>query len=208
MNKPNNYENTQAGGMYTPIELGGHVCQIIKVEEAVTRTGKEMLKIYLNTAQSDKQPQFYGQQYKADTRLAKKWGCIYYLVTTDNMGNCSKSFKGFCTAVESSNSGFKIPWGNNFCEGLKNKAVGAIFGEEEYQDNWGDIKVSRKPFFFCDVERVPSARIPNKRTLDGQQQYQASPQGFVQQAQSQNINTEIGSLDEYEDIISDGEVPF
>ena len=58
MQKPNNYDNTQSFGGFTPIELGGHVCIIKKVEEITSKTGKEMIKIevleQLNIFETDK----------------------------------------------------------------------------------------------------------------------------------------------------------
>ena len=38
MIKPNNYDNTAAFG--EELELGGHVCKIMKVEETVSKSGK------------------------------------------------------------------------------------------------------------------------------------------------------------------------
>ena len=38
MRKPNNYENTQAQGEFTPVELGGHKLVIKKVEERMSKS--------------------------------------------------------------------------------------------------------------------------------------------------------------------------
>ena len=45
MLKPNNYDNTQSLGGFTPIELGGHILVIKKIEEVKSKTGKDMIKI-------------------------------------------------------------------------------------------------------------------------------------------------------------------
>ena len=75
MNKPNDYENTQAGGNFEQIELGGHYMGLVKVEETTTKvTGKPMLVVYLDTLSNDKQPNFFNARYKEDTRPEKKWG--------------------------------------------------------------------------------------------------------------------------------------
>ena len=50
MHKPNNYDNTQAAGDFVPLEPGGHIMVIKKVEETTSKTGKDMLKISLDTA--------------------------------------------------------------------------------------------------------------------------------------------------------------
>ena len=40
MKKPNNYEETQVQGEFTPVELGGHKLVIKQVEERMSRTNK------------------------------------------------------------------------------------------------------------------------------------------------------------------------
>lgn len=37
MRKPNNYENTQVQGEFTPVELGGHKLVIKQVEERMSK---------------------------------------------------------------------------------------------------------------------------------------------------------------------------
>ena len=57
-----------------------------------------------------------------------KWSGVTTVFPTDKDGKTSKSFKTFCTAVEHSNNGFKMVWGDKFCDALKGKAVGGVFG--------------------------------------------------------------------------------
>ena len=113
MNKPNNYENTQAAGDYKPIELGGHILEIKKVEETMARSGRPMLRIFFDMARTDKQAGYFAQQFKDDIRPDKKWpfGGTAYILTEDADGNCTKTFKGFITSVEKSNAGFSTVWG-------------------------------------------------------------------------------------------------
>lgn len=40
MKKPNNYENTQASGGFTPVELGGHYLTIKDVAEMKSKAEK------------------------------------------------------------------------------------------------------------------------------------------------------------------------
>ena len=40
MNKPNNYDNTQAAGEFTPVELGGHKLIIKQVTETTSKIGR------------------------------------------------------------------------------------------------------------------------------------------------------------------------
>ena len=45
MNKPNDFDNVQAFGEYTPLPAGGYVCRIMGVEETVSSNGKAMIII-------------------------------------------------------------------------------------------------------------------------------------------------------------------
>lgn len=62
MKKPNNYETTQAYGDFTPLELGGHICKIMKVEETKSKAGNDMIIISLDIAEGD-QKDYFSKQY-------------------------------------------------------------------------------------------------------------------------------------------------
>ncbi|MDE6579932.1 MAG: hypothetical protein K2K41_05315, partial [Ruminiclostridium sp.] len=76
MQKPNNYDNTTPFTRQEPLELGGHIMRILKVEEATSKAGNPMILIYLDTDKSDKQPFYFKKRYDNDTRQDKKWVCI------------------------------------------------------------------------------------------------------------------------------------
>ena len=170
MNKPANYEEAQVLGEFTPINLGGHKLAIMKVEEVTANNGNQYLKISFDTAKDDVQPNYYSNAYKNNTMDNKKWSGVTTVFPTDRDGKTSKSFKTFCTAVEHSNSGFKMVWGDQFCNALKGKAVGGVFGEEEYIGNDGKVKTARKLFWFREIDKVTDAEVPAKRTVDAPQQ--------------------------------------
>ena len=176
MEKPKFYEEAQVLGEYTPINLGGHKLVIMQVEEVTAFNGNQYLKVSFDTAKDDVQPSYYSNAYKSDTRDNKKWSGVTTVFPTDKDGKTSKSFKTFCTAVEHSNSGFKMVWGDQFCNALKGKAVGGVFGEEEYVGNDGTIKTARKLFWFRGIDKVMDAEIPAKRTVEPQP---ASNDGFM-----------------------------
>lgn len=176
MNKPAGYDEAQVLGEFTPINLGGHKLVIMKVEEVTANNGNQYLKISFDTAKDDVQPNYYSNAYKNNTMDNKKWSGVTTVFPTDKDGKTSKSFKTFCTAVEHSNSGFKMVWGDQFCNALKGKAVGGVFGEEEYVGNDGTIKTARKLFWFRGIDKVMDAEIPAKRTVEPQP---ASNDGFM-----------------------------
>lgn len=159
MIKPNNYDNVQAFGGFTPLELGGHILIIKKVEEGKSSTGKDMIRIFLDTHASDKQPNYYSEQYKSDTRKEKKWGCIVYQLVLDAKGDTSRGIKTFMDAIKSSNPGFvekfdKVEGDNIFINNLKDKLVGGVFGREEYYNNYGESKFVIKCISFRNIEAI------------------------------------------------------
>ena len=170
MEKPKFYEEAQVLGEYTPINLGGHKLVIMKVEEVTASNGNQYIKVSFDTAKDDVQPNYYSNAYKNDTRDNKKWSGVTTVFPTTMDGKTSKSFKTFCTAVEHSNAGFKMVWGEQFCNALKGKAVGGVFGEEEYLNNAGEVKTARKLFWFRGTDKVMDAEIPTKRTVEPQQE--------------------------------------
>ena len=165
MNKPAGYDEVQVLGEFTPIQLGGHKLVIMGVEEATTSTGNQYIKVSFDTSKDDIQPNYYSNAYRQDTRDNKKWSGVTTVFPTDREGKTSKAFKTFCTSVEKSNSGFKMVWGEKFCESLKGKKIGGVFGEEDYLNANNEVKTARKLFWFRSIDGVMDADIPNKREL-------------------------------------------
>lgn len=166
MQKPNNYDNTKAGGNFTPIETGGHHLVIKQVQEMKSKTGKDMVVVIFDTAAGDSQPNYFSKQFADDIRPEKKWprNGRQYIVVEDNDGNCSKSFKSFITSVEKSNSGFETQWGDKFASQFKNKRVGGVFGEVENEYN-GKTSMRHELRWFCADDKVATAGIPAPKYL-------------------------------------------
>lgn len=167
MIKPKDFDEVQAYGQYTPLEVGGHICRIMSIEETKSKAGRDMIVIYIDTDTTDKQPCYFSEQYKNDSREQKRWGIggtIRQLVyDSDNKTN--RGFKTFIEMVENSNQGFKVQWGNNFTGCFKGKLVGGVFGREEYIDSYGNNKFSVKLFNFRTVEDIKNGVEPPKDKL-------------------------------------------
>lgn len=162
MQKPNNYENTRARGEFTPVELGGHKLIIKQVNETTSKNGKPMIVVLFDFAQDDIQPGYFTEQFKNDIRPDKKWPnqATQYILTEDENGDCSRSFKTFITCVEHSNSGFTTQWGDNFEKQFKNKKIGGVFGlQMDYYE--GKEREKRGLRWFVSLDKVPDARIPD-----------------------------------------------
>ena len=180
MIKPADYDRVSAYGEFTPLELGGHICQIMSVEETTSSTGKDMLIISLDTAQQDKQPGYYMEQWKNDDRQDKKWGCRVFQLVLDKDGNTNRGLKTFITAVEKSNPGFQVQWGDGFAACFKGRLIGGVFGREQYQNSYGDLKWSTKCVQFRSVEAIQKGvDVPEDRYLNGQRPQQNPAAGFA-----------------------------
>ena len=161
MQKPNNYDETQAHGDFTPVELGGHYLVIKQVEETKSSAGQDMIKISFDFDKNDIQPGYFAELFKNDIRPDKKWSnqATQHTLVYDQDGKTSRSFKTFCTCVEHSNPGFAVNWGDNWGAQFKNKKIGGVFGEEL---DWyeGKEKHKRVLRWFVSTDKVDGAAIP------------------------------------------------
>lgn len=168
LKKPEIYDQVEVKEFdFIPLELGGHK-GIIKIAEEYTSPVSygTSLKVTVDTDKNDKQPNYFGEQFKNDTRAEKKWnnGAIKYVSLKDDE-NCVRMLKAFITAVENSNPGFKYDW-NKGVEQLNGKKIGLIFGLEEYTANDGTVKTTTKLTQFRSIDKVGNAQIPKVKTLN------------------------------------------
>lgn len=167
MNKPEGYDDAQAMGDYTPIDLGGHYCIIKGVKETQTKNGKPMIVVCFDFCKPDKQPEYFMQEFKNDTRPDKKWPHTgtAYIMTQDyqDANKTSRNFKTFCTAVEKSNN-YAINWGDNWGDQFKGKKIGAVFGEVENEYN-GKRSMRHELRWFCQWDKVEGAAVPKAKYL-------------------------------------------
>lgn len=169
MEKPRNFDTTKATGEYSPLPAGGYICNIIGVEEVMSKTGKPMIKVALDIAFGDEKGRFMNE-YQSDTRQPKKWpnNAVVYQLVNDAEGNTHGRFKQFTNCVEQSNDGFMIRWGSEFCQCFKGKLIGVLFGREQYESQKdGSLKWSTKPQFFKTVDEIRNNdfRVPEDRYL-------------------------------------------
>ena len=166
--KPSNYDEIQVNQEYERLELGGHKGIIKNVEEYTSAiSGNTSLKVEVDTAADDKQPNYFQKQYDENTNADKRWsssGTKYVSLKQDE--NCIKMLKAFITSVENSNNGFTYDW-NKDVDQLKGKKVGLVFGLEEYKNDKGETKTATKLTQFRSVDKVDNVKIPNVRLLNG-----------------------------------------
>lgn len=170
MQKPSGYDEAQASGEFTPVELGGHYAIIKQVAERQSSTGKDMIVVLYDFTSPDKQEGYFAKQFNNDDREDKKWpfaGTKYIMVNDYNdSSKTSRAFKTFCTCVEKSNN-YTIAWGGNaWAQQFKNKFIGIVFGEEETEYD-GKVKMRRNPRWFCNTDKVKDQTIPAPKYLNG-----------------------------------------
>lgn len=165
--KPKMYDEITINESYEKIILGGHRGIIKNVEEYTSDfSGKKSLKVYVDTASDDKQPEYFKKQYENDTRIDRKYpnGAIKY-VPLGEEENQIKMLKSFITAYENSNN-CKFDWNKDW-EQLKGKKIGIIFGQEEYTSQDGTTKLATKLNQFRSIDKVDNVQIPKIKLLDG-----------------------------------------
>ena len=172
MQKPNAYDETQAGGEFTPVELGGHKLVIKQVNETKSKTGKDMSVVLFDFAEDDKQPGYFMEQFQNDIRPDKKWPnqATQYMLTEDAEGKCTRNFKTFTTCAEHSNAGFSVQWGDKFCQCFKGKKIGGVFGEQMDYYN-GEEKKKRVLRWFVSLDKVADATIPDMSETKSYKEY-------------------------------------
>lgn len=185
MKKPNNYDNVQTETKKLP--AGGYICEIIQYEETKSKAGNEMLKVCLDIAEGEYKG-FFAEMWTRAKMAAFPNDAKYphagtsYIVTEDAEGNCSRSFKQFCTAMEDSGN---IVWDKtDKLTDLQGAKVGVIFRREETEYN-GSAYWQTKPMAYRSVDSIRSGdfKVPEDKPLQssGYPQFQqpSAPQGFT-----------------------------
>ena len=166
--KPSNYDNVEVMEFdFTPIELGAHKGIIMKAEEYTSpQSGKTSLKVSVDTAKDDKQPEYFTEQYKNDNRIDKRWNnsAIKY-ISLGEEENQVKMLKSFITAYENSNN-CQFDWNKDW-EQLKGKKIGIVFGQEEFISQDGTTKLATKLREFRSIGKIDNIKIPKVKLLDG-----------------------------------------
>ena len=202
--KPKAYDEININEEFEKLELGGHKGIIIKAEEYTSDfSGKKSLKVYVDTASDDKQPEYFKKQYENDTRIDRKYpnGAIKY-VPLGEEENQVKMLKSFITAYENSN-GCQFDWNKDW-EQLKGKKIGIIFGQEEYTSQDGTTKLATKLNQFRSIDKVDNVKIPKVKKLDN------SYIDYEEYMKKSNANEEEKLRDLFGETVTDTDVelPF
>ncbi len=201
--KPSNYDDIELKEYdFTPIVVGGHKGVIMNAVEYLSeQSGKVSLKVSVDTAKDDIQPEYFAEQYKNDTRVDRKWSnsAIKYVPLGEEKSQV-RMLKGFITAYENSNN-CQFDWNKDW-EQLKGKKIGLVFGTEEYINNVGEKKTNNKLRDFRSIDKINDVKIPKVKLLDGT--YIDYDDYEEHHTSNQNPFTEFENITE----ISDNDLPF
>ena len=164
----NLWDKTEAKefGEFEVLELGGHETKIVSIEEYTSEiSGNLSLKVCVDICGADKQKGYFTNQYKNNNNPDKKWSAsaIRYLSLKDE--NLAY-LKGFITALENSNPGFKFDK-NGTWEQLKGLKIASVFGLEEYQKEDGTKAFRTRLTQFRSLNKLKDITIPDIKMLDG-----------------------------------------
>lgn len=131
MKKINGFENLPEEEVveFDSLKPGAYICCIRDVEDVFS---KEYLKIKFDIADGEKKGFFH----KDDLDEWSNQGTTY----RSYKDSASKFFKAFITAIEKSNTHKNYKWDWNE-KSLIGRFFVAVFGEEEYENQDGDIKI-------------------------------------------------------------------
>ena len=153
-------------GEYETLELGGHEVTILDVREYTSDiSGNTSLKVSVDVSGTDKQAGFFKKQFDENTAEDKKWpsGAVKYLSLKDEQ---IAYLKGFITAVENSNKGFKFNKAGEWNQ-LKGKKIAGVFGLEEYTKQDGTVGAATKLIQFRSLDKLSEIQVPRVRLLNG-----------------------------------------
>ena len=168
MKPTQNWENTQgnSASIANAAELtaGGHGETILKIDMTEIN-GKEVMLIYHDIKDGSEFDGYFMNKFNNQKKFGEAtFKGIYRMFTTGNDGNTNSYFKGFITAVENSNPGYKWNWDEKT---LKGKKVGIVYRMEDWEYN-GYSGTTARPFYFCDFDAAPEMPEPKPKKLKAQ----------------------------------------
>ena len=158
--KPNDYDSVRIGGFKT-LPADGYVCRILKAEETVSKSGRDMLKIAFDIDEGEHagyfRTLFNERKDAAENPKEVSWpfNGTKWILFLNNEGKTNRDFKSFCTALK--DSGTEV-WklDDTFdIKSLKDARLGILFRREEHEYNnvtsWRTV-----PYGFRSVATIQS----------------------------------------------------
>lgn len=137
------------------------MCQILGVKYEAGKDGNsDMIRLQFDVAEGEHKG-FFKAQYEANTNEDKKYkgNATVYVPTDDGSekdGWTKRSFAGWTSAFEDSNSGYSWDWDEKKWKG---KLIGIVFGETGTVINGKEI-VYTEPRFAVAAQQVRDGKAP------------------------------------------------
>lgn len=165
--KPNNWENVQEMGERKALPLGAYVCKVKQCRVQDNDYGSQLAMLF-DIAEGEYNG-YYNQDFTANTSENKKWrGLMRVWLPKDDGSDkdelTKRIFKGFVTAFEQSNIGYRWDWNEN---SLVGKTIGILYRNEEWDYN-GKHGWAVRPFKAISAEAVREGNytIPKDKPMN------------------------------------------
>ena len=166
MMKPEGYDaaKEERSGVFQKLPAGAYTCKIVKAEEMVSNSGREMIRVSLDIADGE-YANFFKDQYAARKKRDEeaKWPCFYYQMADEQAAG---RLKGFLAIVAESNPRFTVQWGDGFEESLRGQLIGGVFREEEYIGTDNKVYTSVKCAWVIPTSEVETTATPAPKKLE------------------------------------------
>lgn len=152
MEKINNWEEIEPKGItdFVRLSAGGYVGIIKNAEEYTSETtGSKSLKVECDICEGNFKD-YFQKSYDSNPNSDKKWdiNSTRYLGLSEN---ALPFLKGFITAVENSNAGYKWDWDEKTLVGKK---VGLVYQYEEYEKQDGTKGIKTRLNQFRSIDKI------------------------------------------------------
>ena len=171
MKKPSNWDNVKPLTERRQLPKGGYICKIMDAVERTyqSRDGREFSKFEISVDIVDGMYKgFFAEDYRGQTYEDKKWrGVLRVYIPTDDGSEKDeytlRRLRTITNAIEDSNPGYHWDWD---VKSLKDKQVGAIFRNEEWEYQ-GKKGFSTQCSTFTGIDKIRSGdfTIPKDRLL-------------------------------------------
>lgn len=179
---PENWNEVQEFTEREKLPVGAYVCKIKKAEVEGNTYGEQLVISY--DICEGKYTDFYKKEYLANTFDNKKWKGVLRIWLPKEDGSdkdemTKRTLKGFVTAVEKSNMGFKWNWDERTLVG---RQIGVLYRDEEWEYD-GKTGWNARPFRAISAQSVREEdyKIPKEKPLKNKESsgWGSSPNGYT-----------------------------
>lgn len=155
-----NSVTARRNGDFSPIPAGGYLCIVKTSFTSLSKNGNSMLVLSFDIAEGDFARKFSNTDFKHAPK--------FYQLIYDSNGNVRSDYKALVEDFAISNSGIN-PSDSDFDERvLVGKKIGVVFGDYEYLNSKGDIRINSQPRKIISVDDLRNGNfiIPSIQSLD------------------------------------------